>query len=110
MVQLTVTGLFLCLFAAPSFAADVHEITFINDTEHRVKAAAPGGKAVRLKPGEKGVMQVEETKRIGVEAKAWWVHRPRDLCVIFVRYGGTVRIADRGVKVASGTTLRCVAH
>ena len=70
--------------------------TFIvleNRTQHVAKVAAPGGKPTRVQPGDSDKsMPLEVTTSHGIDAKAWWVHSPRQLCVIFVRYEGRLVI------------------
>jgi hypothetical protein len=93
--------LFLVLllpFSISAYAdADADADTFIvleNRTEHVAKVAAPGGKPTRVQPGESDKrMMLEVSTSHGIDAKAWWVHNPRQLCVIFVRYEGRLVIA-----------------
>ena len=85
--------LFVTTASASSDASDDTFILLENRTEHVAKVAAPGGKPTRVQPGESDKsMPLEVTTSHGIDAKAWWVHNPRQLCVIFVRYEGRLVI------------------
>ncbi len=92
------------LLAAAVSAADMTFVTVENRTGQVAKIAVPGGKPARLNPGsEKRRIEIEVTHANGVEAKAWWVANPRELCVIFVRYEGHV-------VIAGDKNIRCLGH
>ena len=95
----------LCLTTAPqSVLAERSFVTAENITDKIIKVAVPGGKAKRLKPGDKDVrIDIDVTLDYGIEAKAWWVSNPRQLCVIFVRYEGHV-------VVGGDKDIRCLGH
>lgn len=79
-------------------------ITVENRSGHNIKVAIPGAKTVRLAAEAPPLnVALETSMPNGVEAKAWWVSNPRELCVIFVRYEGRLVIA--GEK-----NLRCLGH
>ena len=97
-------GAFVTAMATQSALAEETFITITNSSEHVIKVAAPGGKSQRVPPGEEIVtMPLETTDPNGIDVKAWWVSRPRELCVIFVRYEGLL-------KVAGKKSIRCLGN
>ena len=96
-------GLFLLSASSVSKAEDSY-IQVVNSTGQIIKVAAPGGKPKRIKPGEEIItIPIEVTEPNGIDVKAWWVAKPRELCVIFVRYEGFL-------KVAGKSTIRCLGN
>ena len=92
------------LLAVTVSAADTTFVTVENRSGQVAKIAVPGGKPARVNPGsEKRRIDIEITLANGVEAKAWWVANPRELCVIFVRYEGHV-------VIAGDKNIRCLGH
>ena len=90
----------LLLFSSAAFGqSEDAETSFVlleNKSAKLAKVAVPGGKAVRLKPGETDVrVDIDVTTRNGVEVKAWWISEPRQLCVIFVRYEGRAVVGGK---------------
>ena len=79
-------------------------VTVENRSDKLAKIAVPGGKPKRIKPGQKDLrVEIQTTHPNGVDAKAWWVSNPRQLCVIFVRYEGQV-------VIAGDKNIRCLGH
>ncbi len=95
------------LLPTNSLASEDQETTFIsveNHTGQFAKVAAPGSKTIRVAPGTMDiVMELVPTDPNGIEAKAWWISNPRELCVIFIRYGGVLKITGK-------TTIRCLGN
>lgn len=92
------------LFASAAAAADTTFVTVENRSGQVAKIAVPGGKPARINPdADKRRIDIEVTHANGVEAKAWWVANPRELCVIFVRYEGHV-------VIAGDKNIRCLGH
>ena len=88
--------------AAP--AAETSYVTVENRSAEIAKIALPGARPKRVKPGTEALkIELEVTHANGVDAKAWWVANPRQLCVIFVRYEGHVVIAGKN-------NIRCLGH
>ncbi len=82
------------LFAAAGAAAEPSFVTVENRSGQVAKIAVPGGNPARVTPdAQKRRIEIDVTHANGVEAKAWWVANPRELCVIFVRFDGHVVIA-----------------
>jgi hypothetical protein len=89
---------------APAQAANNSFVTVENRSAQIVKIAVPGGRPARVQPGSDRLhIDIEVTQANGVDAKAWWVANPRQLCVIFVRYEGHVVIAGK-------ENIRCLGH
>ncbi len=85
-------------------AAESSFVTVENRSAQHAKIALPGAKPQRVPPGtEKKRIEIETTLPNGVDAKAWWVANPRQLCVIFVRYEGHLVIAGK-------KDIRCLGH
>ncbi len=90
-----------CIVFSPAYAVDSGEsetsfITIENRSGKIAKLVAPGSKPVRVAPdAENFKLQLSVTDPNGIDAKAWWVSDPRQLCVIFVRYEGRVVIAGK---------------
>lgn len=98
----------LFLSQSPARSAELQPLTIENHSAHRIKAAAPGAKAVRIPAGAEPVTimldpEAAEDGAHGVEVKAWWSHNPRQLCIIFTRFGGVV-------KVHGETEIRCLGN
>ncbi|MCP4469681.1 MAG: hypothetical protein GY815_03165 [Gammaproteobacteria bacterium] len=95
----------LCLsLAGHSAYAETSFVTVENRSGQIVKVAVPGGKAQRLQPGTTPTrIDIEATKPNGIDAKAWWISNPRQLCVIFVRYEGHM-------VIAGSKNIRCLGH
>ena len=94
----------LCLLIAQSAIAESSFVTVENRSQGIAKIALPGGKTRRVNPGMESLrIEIETTRPNGVEAKAWWVSNPRQLCVIYVRYEGHVVIAGK-------KNIRCLGH
>lgn len=92
------------LLAWQTAAAETSFITVENRSGQHAKIALPGGKPQRIPQGtEKKRIEIETTLPNGIDAKAWWVSNPRELCVIFVRYEGHVVIAGKN-------NIRCLGH
>ena len=93
----TVLALLTCLAAAPASAG---VITFDNQSDKKVKLAAPGGGAV-LDPGS-GPRDVsfDGQDAVGLDVNIWWVANPRELCQIYTPF-------DRIVVISGKTTIRC---
>lgn len=92
------------LLASQAAVAQATFITVENRSGQHAKIALPGGKPQRVPPDTKEQrIDIETTHPNGVEAKAWWVSNPRELCVIFVRYEGHVVIAGK-------QNIRCLGH
>lgn len=98
-------GLLVCtLLAAATAAAESSFITVENRSDEFAKIALPGARAARVPPGTQALrIDLEVTRANGVEAKAWWVSNPRQLCVIFVRYEGHV-------VIAGDNNIHCLGH
>lgn len=94
-----------CLFLTAGAAdADYSFITVENRSGEHAKIALPGANPQRVPPGTESLrIELETTLPNGVDAKAWWVSNPRQLCVIFVRYEGHVVIAGH-------EDIRCLGH
>lgn len=87
-----------------SLSADISFVTVENKTDQHVKVAIPGANPVRLAPGaEPTQVDIETSLPNGVDAKAWWISNPRQLCVIFVRYEGRIVVAGK-------KNIRCLGH
>lgn len=85
-------------------AADSSFVTVENRSAQHAKIALPGAKPRRVPPGTENLrIELETTLPNGVDAKAWWVSNPRQLCVIFVRYEGHV-------VIAGNRDIRCLGH
>lgn len=85
-------------------AAERSYVTVENQSGHHAKIAVPGGKPARVAPGAPAQrIDLDVTLANGVDAKAWWVANPRELCVIFVRYEGHV-------VIAGDEHIRCLGH
>ena len=94
----------ICLGSGQPTLAESSFVTVENKSGQTAKIALPGGKANRINPGVRDLrVDIEVTDANGVEAKAWWVSNPRELCVIFVRYEGHVVIAGK-------KNIRCLGH
>lgn len=92
------------LLAAPAASADSSFVTVENRSAQPAKIALPGAKPKRVPPGTESLrIELETTLPNGVDAKAWWVSNPRQLCVIFVRYEGHV-------VIAGNKDIRCLGH
>ena len=92
------------LFTVAVVVAETSFVTVENRSGQVAKIAVPGGKPARVNPdAEKRRIEIEVTHANGVEAKAWWVANPRELCVIFVRYEGHV-------VIAGDKNIRCLGH
>lgn len=90
--------------AGQAQAAETSFVTVENRSGQIAKIALPGGKARRINPGVTDLrIDLEITLANGIDAKAWWVSNPRELCVIFVRYEGHVVIAGE-------ENIRCLGH
>ncbi len=100
-------ALALLIFLLASSGAASAESSFVtveNRSGQIAKIAVPGGKPARVNPGgEQRRIEIEVTDPNGVDAKAWWVANPRQLCVIFVRYEGHV-------VIAGDKDIRCLGH
>lgn len=84
--------------------AETSFVTVENRSGQRIKVAIPGAKPVRLEADAAPLrVELETSLPNGVEAKAWWVSKPRELCVIFVRYEGQVVVAGK-------KKIRCLGH
>lgn len=100
---------YILIFGGTAHASDVTEpeastITIVNISGKRAKAAAPGAKAIRIHKEETPIeWAIEPTDPNGVEVKAWWTAKPRELCVIFVRYGGVLKIGGK-------KNIRCLGN
>jgi len=103
--------IYRCLFAAAlticayqPAAAETSFVTVENRSARSAKIALPGSKTQRVPPDTAKLrIDIEATRPNGVEAKAWWVSNPRQLCVIFVRYQGHVVVAGK-------ENIRCLGH
>ena len=98
-------GLLVCaLLAAATAVAGSSFVTVENRSAEFAKIALPGARAARVPPGTQALrIDLEVTRANGVEAKAWWVSNPRQLCVIFVRYEGHV-------VIAGDNNIHCLGH
>ena len=101
-------GLLVCaLLAAATAVTAAAESSFVtveNRSGEFAKIALPGARAARVPPGTQALrIELEVTRANGVEAKAWWVSNPRQLCVIFVRYEGHV-------VIAGDNNIHCLGH
>ena len=89
---------------ATAVAAETSFVTVDNRSGQLAKIALPGAKPARVAAGAEGQrIDLEVTHANGVEAKAWWIANPRELCIIFVRYEGHVVIAGK-------KNIRCLGH
>ena len=99
--RLGVSLLALIVVSSTAFgqSSDSEETSFVlieNKSDKLAKVAVPGGKAVRVQPGESDIrVDIDVTTRNGVEVKAWWISEPRQLCVIFVRYEGRAVVGGK---------------
>ena len=92
------------LYTVAVSAAETSFVTVENISGQVAKIAVPGGKPARVNPdADKRRIEIEVTHANGVEAKAWWVANPRELCVIFVRYEGHV-------VIGGDQHIRCLGH
>ena len=90
--------------AAAALAAETSYVTVENRSAEIAKIAVPGARPKRVMPGIEALkIELEVTLPNGVDAKAWWVSNPRQLCVIFVRYQGHV-------VIAGDKDIRCLGH
>ena len=98
-------GLLVCaLLPTATAAAESSFVTVENRSDEFAKIALPGARAARVPPGTQAMrIDLEVTRANGVEAKAWWVSNPRQLCVIFVRYEGHV-------VIAGDNNIHCLGH
>ncbi len=80
------------------------QITIENHSDRDAKVAAPGAPPVQAAAGvTDAVLELTPTTANGVDVKAWWIANPRELCVIFVRYGGVL-------KISGSRSIRCLGN
>ena len=93
----------LSLTAPSAVFADDFWVEVVNETGQKIKIVGPGG--VGFVDGESGPVRIVfKTETInGDTLIGWWVAAPRQLCKIYVRWGGTL--------IFNGETeLRCRAN
>lgn len=101
-MRLLLPALFATLLSStPVWAESAFKV--LNESHQAIKVVAPGGGAVIKKDAPETTVTFQNDDANGTQVNAWFVRDPKQLCVIFVRWDGVLKV--------SGTNLiNCRAH